>query len=151
MTKLAVYETREGKEDLRLSRYFRRDYLRDRMLRSFVAVTVGFVFLVGLGALYQMEYIVSNAVNLDYMTILRSLIAIYLVILIIFVMASLVFGMLHYNRSRNKLARYFRMLRRMRSFSSALNILCSIRYLLKHISYIFNSITEHIGNVLRYS
>ncbi len=116
MTKLAVYETREGKEDLRLSRYFRRDYLRDRMLRSFVAVTVGFVFLVGLGALYQMEYIVSNAVNLDYMTILRSLIAIYLVILIIFVMASLVFGMLHYNRSRNKLARYFRMLRRMRSF-----------------------------------
>lgn len=116
MTKLAVYETREGKEDLKLSRYFRRDYLRDRMLRSFVAVTVGFVFLVGLGALYQMEYIVSNAVNLDYMTILRSLIAIYLVILIIFVMASLVFGMLHYNRSRNKLARYFRMLRRMRSF-----------------------------------
>ncbi len=116
MTKLAVYETREGKEDLKLSRYFRRDYLRDRMLRSFVAVTVGFVFLVGLGALYQMEYIVSNAVNLDYMTILRSLIAIYLVILIIFVMASLVFGMIHYNRSRNKLARYFRMLRRMRSF-----------------------------------
>ncbi|MCR5585577.1 MAG: hypothetical protein K6F63_09115 [Lachnospiraceae bacterium] len=116
MTKLAIYEKGEGKEDLKLSKFFRRDYLRDRMLRSFVSVTIGFVFLVGLGVLYNMEYIVSNAVNLDYMMIMQRLIAIYIVILAIYVMASLVFGMIHYNRSRNKLARYFRMLRRMRSF-----------------------------------
>lgn len=116
MTKLAMYESGAGKEDLKLNRFFRRDYLRGRMMNSFVATTVGFVFLVGLVALYEMEYFVSNAVNIDYMMLLKRLIAVYIVLLAIDVMSSLVFGMLHYNRSRNKLARYFRMLRRLRTY-----------------------------------
>ncbi len=116
MTKLAVYESGKGKEDLKLNRYFRRDYLRGRMLNSFLATTVGFAFLVGLVVLYEMEYFVVNAVNLDYMLLLRRVIAVYIVLLAVDVMASLVFGMLHYNRSRNKLGKYFRMLRRLRSY-----------------------------------
>ncbi len=116
MTKLAMYEAGTGKEDIKLNRYFRRDYLRSRMLNSFVATTVGFVCLVGLIALYEMEYIVGNAVSLDYMMLLKRCIAVYIVLLAIDEMTSLVYGMLHYNRSRNKLAKYFRMLRRMRAF-----------------------------------
>ncbi len=116
MTKLAVYESGEGKEDIKLGKFFRRDYLRDRMLRSFLSSTIGFAFTVGLGILYEMDYIVSNAVRMDYMFFAKRLIALYVVILAVYVMASLVFGMLHYNKSRNKLAKYFRMLRRMRSF-----------------------------------
>ena len=62
MTKLAIYEKGAGREDLKLNRYFRRDYLRSRMLTSFVATTIGFAFLVGLIVLFEMDYIVSNAV-----------------------------------------------------------------------------------------
>jgi hypothetical protein len=115
MTRLAIYEKGEGKEDLKLNKYFRRDYLRARMLGSFVAVTVGFVFTVGLAILYNMDFFVSNAVNIDYMLLMKQLIAVYVMLLVIGVMASLVFGMLHYNHSRNKLGKYFRMLRRLRS------------------------------------
>ena len=116
MTKLAIYENGEGKEDIRLNKYYRRDYLRSRMLNSFVATTIGFVFLVGLVALYEMEYFVTNAVYLDYMLLIKRCIAVYIVLLAIDVMTSLVYGMIHYNRSRNKLAKYFRMLRHMRDF-----------------------------------
>ncbi len=116
MTKLAIYEKGEGKEDIKLNRYFRRDYLRGKMLKSFLAVTIGFVFLVGLIVLYEMDYFVSHAVNIDYMLLLKRVIAVYIVLLAIDVMASLVFGMLHFNRSRNKLAKYYRMLRRLRQF-----------------------------------
>ncbi len=116
MTKLAMYETGEGREDLKLNRYFRRDYLRSRMLNSFVATTVGYCFLVGLAVLYEMDYFVSNAVVIDYMMLLKRVIAVYIVLLAVSVMSSLVFGMIHYNRSRNKLAKYFRMLRRLRSY-----------------------------------
>ena len=115
MTRLAIYEKGEGKEDLKLNKYFRRDYLRARMLGSFVAVTVGFVFTVGLVILYNMDFFVSNAVNIDYMLLMKQLVAVYVMLLVIGVMASLVFGMLHYNHSRNKLGKYFRMLRRLRS------------------------------------
>ena len=116
MTKLAIYEKGEGKEDLKLNMFFRRDYLRSKMLTGFVFTTVGFAFLVGLFAIYEMDFFVGNAVNIDYMTLLKRLIAVYVVLLAIDMTASLVFGMIHYNRSRNKLAKYLRMLRRLRSF-----------------------------------
>ena len=41
MTRLAIYEQTEGKEDVRISKYFRTDYVRLNVLKSIVAVTVG--------------------------------------------------------------------------------------------------------------
>ncbi len=116
MTKLAMYETGEGKEDIKLNRFFRRDYLRKRMLVSFLATTIGFVFLVGLIVLFEMDYFVSNAVNMDYFMLIRRVVAVYIVLLAIDVMGSLVYGMLHYNKSRNKLAKYYRMLRHLQAY-----------------------------------
>lgn len=116
MTKLSIYENGKGKEDLELSKYFRRDYLRNGFLKTFVAVTIGFAFIVGLRILYKMEYIVSHAVVLNYQAIISQIVGLYLVLLTIFSMSGLVYGMIHYNRSRNRFSKYFRMLKRMRSF-----------------------------------
>ena len=34
MTKLAIYEKKEGKEDIKLGKYFRRDYVRLKILHN---------------------------------------------------------------------------------------------------------------------
>lgn len=39
MTKLALYERKEGKEDIKLSKYYRTDYVRLQVLKTVVAVT----------------------------------------------------------------------------------------------------------------
>ncbi|MDF2593610.1 MAG: hypothetical protein K0S75_3076, partial [Clostridia bacterium] len=33
MTKLALYETKEGKEDIRLSKYYKTDYVRYQVIK----------------------------------------------------------------------------------------------------------------------
>ena len=43
MSRLAMYEQNEGKEDVRLSKYFRTDYVRLNVLKTVVAVTVGYL------------------------------------------------------------------------------------------------------------
>ena len=115
MTKLAIYEKKEGKEDIKLSKYFRRDYVRLHLIYNIIAVTIGYLLVLALICAYQMEYLIKEAVRLDYIGIGKIILGIYIIILTVYIMASLVGYSLYYDRSRKKLAKYFRMLRRLRS------------------------------------
>jgi len=115
MTKLSIYEQEEGKEDIKLSKYYRGDYVRIKVLQTVVAVTLGFVLLIGMLAAYEADFLVREAVNLDYKSLLKFIVGVYIVVLVIYIAASLVGYSLQYNTSRKKLVRYFRMLRKLRS------------------------------------
>ena len=116
MTRLAIYEESEGKEDLKLGQFFRRDYIRLQIFKNIIAVSIGFAMLVGLYLGYRIEYLIKEAVNIDYLALGMRFLGIYLIVLLIYVTCTVVFSMLRYNASRKKLAKYFRMLRRMRTF-----------------------------------
>ena len=47
MTKLALYESKEGKKELQITRYFPGDYVGARMLGSFLCGTLAFAIVVG--------------------------------------------------------------------------------------------------------
>ena len=115
MTKLAIYEKQEGKEDLRLGKYFRRDYVRLKILHNIVAVTIGYLLVLGMIIAYQMEYLIREAVNLDYIGMGKTILGGYIIVVTVYVMASAVGYSLYYSYSRKKLAKYFRMLRLLRS------------------------------------
>ena len=115
MTKLAIYEKKEGKEDIRLGKFFRRDYVRLKNLQNIVTVTIGYLLILGMIGAYRMEYLISEAVNLDYMGIGRLILGVYVIILTVYIMLSLVGYGLYYDYSRKKLSKYFRMLRLLRS------------------------------------
>lgn len=115
MTKLAIYEKTEGKEDIRLGKYFRRDYVRVKILHNIVAVTIGYLLVLAMVIAYQMEYLIKEAVNLDYFGMGKSILGIYIIVITVYVMAAMVGYGLYYDYSRKKLAKYFRMLRLLRS------------------------------------
>lgn len=115
MTRLAIYERKEGKEDIRLSKYFRRDYVRLHLIYNVIAVTIGYLLVLALIGAYQMEYLIKEAVQLDYIGIGKVILGIYIMILTVYLMASMIGYSLYYDKSRKKLAKYFRMLRRLRS------------------------------------
>ena len=48
MTKIARYEQNEGKEDLRISGYYRSDFLASALLKNFVLTTIGYAAVVAL-------------------------------------------------------------------------------------------------------
>lgn len=115
MTKLAIYEKEDGKEDIRLGRYYRVDYVRYQLLKTIVAVTGGYLILVLMTILYNMEYLIAEAVKLDYATIGRTMLGIYLVLVLAFSGIAVLGYTVKYNRSRKKLAKYYRMLKRLRT------------------------------------
>jgi len=115
MTKLAIYEKTEGKEDIKLGKYFRRDYVRLKVLHNIVAVTIGYLLVLAMIIAYQMEYLIREAVNLDYIGIGKTILGVYVIVVTVYAMAAMVGYGLYYDYSRKKLAKYFRMLRRLRS------------------------------------
>ncbi len=115
MTKLAIYEKKEGKEDIRLGNFFRRDYVRLKNLQNIVIVTIGYLLILGMIGAYRMEYLIKEAVNLDYIGIGKLILGVYVIIITVYVMVALVGYGLYYDYSRKKLSKYFRMLRLLRS------------------------------------
>ena len=69
MTKLAVYESKEGKEDISLSKYYKTDYVRYQTIKSIISVTIGYALILVLIFMYKSEEIIKKAVTLDYKTI----------------------------------------------------------------------------------
>lgn len=115
MTRLAMYEQNEGKEDVRISKYFRTDYVRLNVLKTIVAVTFGYLLILLLLVVYHSEYLIREAVTLDYQGMISRYVGIYIIILAVYGALGMIGYMLKYRASRKKLAKYFRMLRRLRS------------------------------------
>ncbi|MDD6036527.1 MAG: hypothetical protein PUC30_10115 [Lachnospiraceae bacterium] len=115
MTRLAMYEQKEGKEDIRISKYFRTDYVRLQVLKSIVALTLGYMLILLILVIYHSEYLIRNAVVLDYKGMIMRYAGIYVIILVVYCALVMIGYMIKYRASRKKLAKYFRMLRRLRS------------------------------------
>lgn len=113
MTKMAIYEEKEGKEDLKLSKYFKTDYVRYMTLKSVISATVGYGLILVLILLYQAEYLIRKAVVLDYKSIGTYILGVYIVVITIYGLGSIVGYSIKYDASRKKLGRYFKMLNRM--------------------------------------
>jgi hypothetical protein len=113
MTKLAVYESKEGREDIRLSKYFKTDYVRYQVIKSILSATLGYALILVLIILYKSEYIIKYAITMDYKTIGLYVLGFYLMIITIYGLASVVGYSIKYDLSRKKLARYFKLLKRL--------------------------------------
>ncbi|MGF7143744.1 hypothetical protein HNQ56_002171 [Anaerotaenia torta] len=113
MTKLALYETEEGKEDIRLSKYYKTDYVRYQVIKSVLCATFGFALILLLIFIYKAEYIAGNAVTLDYKTIGVYILCIYIVVAAIYGLGAWVGYAIKYDTSRKKLSRYYKLLNRL--------------------------------------
>ena len=63
MTRLAFYEQTEGKEDFKVSEYYRRDYASLHTICSVLLVTIGYLCLVGILVLIWLDELLSNMSN----------------------------------------------------------------------------------------
>ena len=63
MTRLAFYEQTEGKEDFKVSEYYRRHYASLHTICSVLWVTIGYLCLVGILVLIWLDELLSNMSN----------------------------------------------------------------------------------------
>ncbi len=116
MIRLSDYEQNQGRIDLERTKYFKLDYIRHEILKTLVSVT-GAVFLVLLMAgMYHMEYIITNALEIDYAGMARYFLVIYFLLLCLFSLVTVSISSVRYEVSKNRVKEYYSTLQELISF-----------------------------------
>lgn len=106
MTKLALYEQKEGKKDLPLSKYYRTDYLALKMINSTIAMSLGYIILLAAIVLINIEELLSDLVNMDLISIGRNILIVYVVLFVVNMTATYFISSYRFKRSRGNLNHY---------------------------------------------
>ena len=106
MTKLALYEQKEGKKDLPLSKYYRTDYLALKMINSTISMSLGYIVLLATIVLIRVEELLLNLVNMDLAAIGRHALIIYVVLFAVNMAATYFISSYRFKRSRGNLNHY---------------------------------------------
>lgn len=116
MTKMAVYEIGEGKQDKVITSYFRSDYISLQILKSIVAATISFGILFSLYIFYDFEIFMKDIYKMDMFQFTRLVLILYLVFTGIFVLITYVVYAIRYNKAKGKIKKFFGNLKRMSVF-----------------------------------
>ena len=117
MSRCAMYEKAEGKEDLKINRYFQGDYVRLNVLKTLIGATIGFVLCLGLYIVLQSEYYMENFVSLDLMALGKTFLFAYVVVMIIFGIISVMFYGWKYADAQKRIRWYYKDLNALSEFN----------------------------------
>lgn len=122
MTKLALYEQKEGKEDIVMSKYYKTDYVRLQVLKTVVSITVGYALILLMIGMYKAEYIISKAVTLNFVRIGQTILGFYLMIIAVYVIGSIIGYSYKYDNSRKHLSKYYKSLKKLSNIYQEENV-----------------------------
>ena len=83
MTKMAVYEQNQGRKEIPMSKFFRSDYISLGMIKTLIASTIAYVFMVALWLLYDLEKFMNDLAQMDVLNLGRTILILYVAYLII--------------------------------------------------------------------
>ena len=106
MTKLALYEQTQGKEDFKISEYYRKDYAGMHIVFSILWITLGYACLVGLIALAGLQALLANMSMGLIVTLGVIVVVAYVVVVIVYaVITSHIYNKRHKN-ARQRVKKY---------------------------------------------
>ena len=103
MVKVSFYEQGKGKEYLRISGYFKKDYVSFNTFLTGLWVTIGCFLILGVYVVIEIESILQELLSIESLIeMIREFVIIYLVILVVFcVISSIVHRQRHKNAKRH--------------------------------------------------
>lgn len=119
MTRLAIYEQGKGKEELEINKYYKNDYIRLQVIKSFVASTLGSLLIAVIIILYQSEYLILNATKLNFVEIGKATLLIYIGVSIFYFIITTTSASFKYSKTRKSLRKYNYLLRKLESIYAA--------------------------------
>lgn len=106
MTKCAIFEKNEVNDGLRMSRYYRRDYVRFNVLKTWVAITIVFWLIVGAYVFMSFEDLLANINDMDYFDVMYRMLGWYVVVCLIYFAISAGIYSYRYVKAKPKLTQY---------------------------------------------
>ncbi|MDO5134851.1 MAG: hypothetical protein Q4D55_02255 [Eubacteriales bacterium] len=113
MNRLAMYEKREGRRDLPVSRYYRSDYIGLALIKNFFLVTIGYALVLAAAAVYNSEYLMNNIHKMDLVSLVAGVIVGYVAVLAAYSFLTYVQYSVKYHMAKKSVKEYYVQLTRL--------------------------------------
>lgn len=113
MTKLAMYESREGKQYLPVSKYYRSDYIGLALIKNFFLVTLGYGLLLLAGFGYFAEYLMEHIHKMNLVSLGVRVLLGYIGVLILYSVLTYVQYAWRYHKAKKSVKDYYVQLTRL--------------------------------------
>lgn len=113
MTKLALYEQDKGKDDIKMGKFYKTDYVRLQMLKTIVSVTLGYALILLMIGMYKSEFLINEAVTLNFVRIGQVILGFYIITVTVYIICAIIGYSLKYDKSRKHLSRYYKSLKKL--------------------------------------
>lgn len=117
MSKIAIYEKRDGKAEIPMSGYYKSDYVRLNVLKSIVSATVVFVIVAAVIVMYKLDYILANLFKVDYKSLGMGILLLYMVWIGIYWLVARILYAIRYEKARPNIIEYNHNLKRLQEES----------------------------------
>ena len=114
MSQLALYEKKKSRKDLGIYSYDRDDYVRFEGLKTGILVTMALACVAALLVLWKMEWIIDHFDVINYKGLLLGGAAIYLCVMIFYLILNHRKSGEEYNQAHPRVRRYQRGLQKMK-------------------------------------
>ena len=108
MTRMALYEETQGKEDIRISGYYRKDYTSLNTLITILWITIGYAILTGLVLLGNLETFMKDLTMNKVIMMVVVIVGIYIVLVVIYCVCASSFYRKKYNKAKQRVKQYYR-------------------------------------------
>lgn len=116
MTELAKYEKKHGKEDLRISRYYRSDYLGLTLFKNFFLASIGYLVVLGLICSYFLDELLDNIHRMNILLMGVAVIGGYIITLTVYSVVTYTIHSLRYSRSQRSVKEYQQKLKELEEY-----------------------------------
>ncbi len=107
MTKLALYEQSDAKEDLKVSGYYKEDYAGLMILKGALWTTVGYAMVAVLFVLCNLDLLINDMSVQKLIVLACAVVGGYLVLLIVFCICASVFYKRKHVEARHRLKTFY--------------------------------------------
>ena len=116
MPQLPLDEKRFYKDELDESGYFRSDYIRSNTLKVLLGYSISYLLIMGLVAMYYVDYLFTNVVQMDMQSMVWLAGCIYVGLLLIITLFCVLFYMTKYTNNRKRLRKYMMEIDKLQKF-----------------------------------
>ena len=106
MIRLARYEQKDGKEDLRISRYYRRDYVGAALLKNFFLATIAYILILAFIVIGNLDLLLDSLSDWNLRPLIAAVILGYLFVLGIYSVITYTVARLRYARAQKSVKAY---------------------------------------------
>jgi len=110
MNRLALYEKKEGRKYLPISKYYRSDYVGQALIRNLFLVTIGYLLLMALVAMYNTDFLMENIHKMDIRKLGMYLLIGYGIVLGAYTFLTFVLYNVKYYLAKRSVRKYYEQL-----------------------------------------